>query len=319
MQAETHTKTKLKKNKNDTFIKEIIKNRWLYLLTLPGILFFIVFNYLPIVGIYTAFTDFNPLKGVFGSKFIGLQNFKYFFTSSDIFGVVFNTIFLNVLFITTGLLFQVILAIGLSELGSTTFKKVAQSFMFLPNFISWTVVSIISVALFATNEGIVNNLIAHIGLQPINFFQEPSVWPAILVLLRLWKGAGFGTVIFLATITGIDQEIYEAAKIDGANRLKMIWYITLPLLKTTTVMLLILSVGGIFAGDFGMIFALVGDNPLVRPTTDVIDTFVYRALRLNNDIGMSSAVGLVQSVLGFIMVVTANAITKKIDNDSAIF
>lgn len=322
MQAGADTKINpIKLRKKDTFFSELIKNKYLYLLTLPGILFFIIFNYLPMAGLYIAFLDYNPLAGLYGlkSEFVGLANFNFFFTSNDWLLVTFNTLLLNALFIVTGIIVQITMAIGLNEVSGKYFKRVAQSFMFLPNFLSWTVVSVFATALFATDEGVINHFISTFGIPKINFYQEAGVWPALLVFLRLWKSAGFGTVIYLSTITGIDQEMYEAARIDGASRLQSIFYITLPMLKTTTIMLFIMSVGSIFYGDFGMIYALVGDNPLLRPTTDVIDTFVYRALRLNNDIGMSSAVGLFQSVLGFIMVVSANAITKKLDKDSALF
>lgn len=305
--------------KKHSFLNEIISNKYLYILILPGLMYFVLFNYLPMVGLYIAFTDFSPLKGILGSDFVGLQNFNFFFTSSDWITVTFNTIYLNFLFITTGLLVQILMAIGLNELGSSIFKKTAQSFMFLPNFLSWTVVSVFAAAIFSTDEGLLNNIVSTFGFERINYYQEPGVWPVLLVILRLWKGVGFGTVIYLSTISGIDQEMYEAARIDGVSRLQSIFYITLPMLKTTTVMLFIMSVGGIFYGDFGMIYALIGDNPMVRSTTDVIDTFVYRALRLNNDIGMSSAIGLFQSVVGFVMVIGANGLTKKIDKESALF
>jgi putative aldouronate transport system permease protein len=308
-------------NKNRSFLKELVHNRYLYLLTLPGIVFFIVFNYLPMAGLYIAFVRYTPLAPFFGigSPFVGLHNFEFFFTSRNWLNITANTMFLNSLFIASGLVVQIILAVSLNEMTLKGVKKVTQAFMFLPNFISWTVVSVFSIALFSTNEGLINQFLRAVGGTGVNFYQTPSVWPALLVILRLWKGAGFGTVIYLATISGIDQEIYEAATIDGANRLGRIWHITLPMLRTTTAMLLILSVGGIFYGDFGMIYALVGDNPMLRSTTDVIDVFVYRALRVNNNIGMSSAVGLFQSVIGFITVVLANGIIKRLDPDSALF
>jgi putative aldouronate transport system permease protein len=311
----------IRKKKKDTFIREITKNKYLYLLTLPGILFFLIFNYLPIVGLYIAFVDYNPMAGLYGMKsaFVGLDNFKFFFTSNDWITVTINTLYLNALFIITGLVVQIFMAIGLNELGSKIFSKVAQSFMFLPNFLSWTVVSVFSFAVFSTDAGVFNQVWTAFGFEPINFYQDAGVWPALLVVLKLWKGVGFGTVIFLATIAGMDQEVFEAAKIDGATRLQLIMHITLPLLKTTTIMLLILSIGALFYGDFGMIFALIGDNPLLRPTTDVIDTFVYRALRVNNDIGMSSAIGLFQATVGFIMVITANGLAKRFSKDSNLF
>ena len=309
------------KLKTRGFIREILHNRYLYLLTLPGVLFIIIFNYLPMAGLYIAFVRYSPMEPLFGigSPFVGLKNFDFFLTSRNWITITINTLFLNSLFIASGLLVQITLAVSLNEMKSRAVKKISQAFMFLPNFISWTVVAVFALALFSTNEGIVNRFIVLMGGTRINFYQTPSVWPGLLVILRLWKTAGFGTVIYLATISGIDQEIYEAAIIDGAGRMGRIWRITVPMLKTTTAMLLLMSVGSIFYGDFGMIYALITDNPIVRSTTDIIDTFVYRALRMNNNIGMSSAVGLFQSVLGFITVVIANWVIKKLDPESALF
>lgn len=314
-------KTDARRKKKGGFFAELLLNRYLYLLALPGLVFFLIFNYLPMVGLYIAFLDFNPIAGLygFGSKFVGFDNFKFFFTSSDWLFVTFNTLFLNFLFITTGLVVQIFLAVGLNELGNKKFKRISQTFMYLPNFLSWTVISLFSMVIFGTDGGLLNNLLTALGLPGINFYQDPGLWPGLLVALRIWKGAGFGTVIFLSTISSIDHEIYEAAVIDGASRLQSIMRITIPMLRKTTVMLLILAVGWIFYGDFGMIYALVGDNPMLRSTTDVIDTFVYRALRMNNDYGMSSAVGLFQSAVGFVMVIGANAAAKMLDRDSALF
>ncbi|THF74295.1 ABC transporter permease [Cohnella fermenti] len=302
-------------------LREINVNKFLYALLLPGILFFFIFNYLPLVGLYYAFVDFNPMAGLYGfkSEFVGWYNLKFFFTSDDWIHITFNTVFLNALFIVTGLTVQMLMAIGLNELRVRFLSRTFQSLMFLPNFISWTVVAVFASAIFATDGGLLNQMLNAMGLQTFNFYQDPDVWPALLVFLRLWKGVGFGTVIYLATIAGIDQEIYEAAKIDGASRTQSILRITVPLLRPTTVMLFILSIGGIVVGDFGMIYALVGDNPLLRPTTDIIDTYVYRALRVDGNIGMSAAVSLFQSVVGFIMVLSANGLVKKMDKDSALF
>lgn len=314
-------KTDVKPRRKGGFFLELSANKYLYLLALPGLIFLLIFNYLPMVGLYIAFLDFNPIAGLFGlgSKFVGLDNFKFFFTSSDWLFVTANTLFLNFLFITTGLVVQIFLAVGLNELGNKTFKRISQTLMYLPNFLSWTVISLFSVVIFGTDGGLLNNMLTAVGLPGMNFYQNASLWPGLLVALRIWKGAGFGTVIFLSTISSIDHEIYEAATIDGASRLQSIMHITIPMLKKTTVMLLILAVGWIFYGDFGMIYALVGDNPMLRSTTDVIDTFVYRSLRMNNDYGMSSAVGLFQSAVGFVMVIGANAAAKILDRDSALF
>jgi putative aldouronate transport system permease protein len=310
----------VKRNKKSVFF-ELMKNRGLYLMVLPGVLYFLIFNYLPLTGIYYAFVDYKPMAGWFGLKstFVGLENFKYFFASGSWIKITFNTLFLNALFISTGIIVQLIMAVFLNEISNKWFKKITQSFMFLPNFLSWTVVSVFALALFGTDDGLINKIITSLGFEGIPFFQTAGVWPLILVILRLWKGVGFGTVVFLAAISGIGQDMYEAARVDGANRLQQIIYLTLPLLKTTAVVLLILSVGSIFVGDFGMIYALLGDNPLLRDTTDVIDTFVFRALRTQNDIGMSTSVGLLQSVLGIIFAVSTNYIAKKVDEDTKVF
>lgn len=304
---------------NSSFLRELIKNKYLYLLVLPGVLYFFVFAYLPMIGIVIAFQEFNPIKGLFGSKFVGFSNFKFFLSSGDWKSIAFNTLFLNFLFISTGLLAQITLSIMLSEISGKAIKKIAQSIMLLPNFLSWTVISIFSIALFSTDEGFINHVLSLFGMESVNFYQNSDIWPFLLVCLRIWKGAGWGTIIYLATITNIERDMYESAKIDGASRLQSIVYITLPMIKTTTLILVLLAVGSIFYGDFGMIYALVGDNPMLRSTTDVIDTYVYRALRVNIDIGRSSAVGLFQSVLGFIMVISANTLVKKFEKESALF
>ena len=271
------------------------------------------------LGIIMAFQNFSPIKGIFGSEFVGFQNFSFFFTSLDWVKVTWNTVFLNFLFIVTGLFFQLFFAILLSTISNKHFKKISQSFTLLPYFISWPIVGMFSVAFFASDIGIINSIMSFLGMNPINFYQNPNVWPLTLVMLRIWKSTGYGMIIYLAAIAGIDTEIYEAAKTDGATKLQRIRFITIPLLKSTTIMLLILALGKIFYGDFGMMYAIVGDNPLLLPTTDVIDTFVFRALRVYGDMGMSSAVGLYQSVVGFILVLTSNYIVRKVDNESALF
>ncbi len=310
-----------KRKKTGTFIGELIRNKGLYLMLLPGIIYFFIFNYLPLAGIYYAFVDYKPMAGWYGlkSKFVGLENFKYFFASGSWIKITVNTLYLNALFIFTGLLAQLVMAVLINEISHKWYKKTTQTFMFLPNFLSWTVVSVFALALFGTNDGLINKILEIFGMEQIAFYQNADVWPLLLVMIKLWKGVGFGTVVFLAAISGIGQEMYEAAKVDGANRLQQIVYLTVPMLKTTAVVLLILAVGSIFVGDFGMIYALLGDNPLLRDTTDVIDTFVYRALRTQNDIGMSTSVGLLQSVLGIIFAVTTNFIAKKVDADNKVF
>ncbi|PYI53342.1 ABC transporter permease [Paenibacillus flagellatus] len=302
-----------------SFVQELVRNKYLYLLTLPAVVFFFVFSYLPMFGVVIAFQDYNPIKGIFGSEFVGLRNFDFFFTSSDWLKVTFNTLYLNTLFIGFGLLAQIAFAIMISEIVWKPFQKATQSLTLLPYFISWPIVAMFAVSLFSTDSGFINRMLAAAGMDPIHFYQNPDIWPATLTLLKIWKGTGYGVIIYLATITSIDRDIYEAAKIDGASRLQAIRYITLPMLANTTILLLLLAVGHMFYGDFGMIYAIIGDNSMLYPTTDVIDTFVFRALRKYSDMSMSSAVGLYQSVVGFVLVLITNAIVRKVNKDAALF
>lgn len=298
---------------------DLKKNKLLLLLCLPAVLWFLLFAYAPLVGLLIAFEKYTPSKGIFKSQFVGLLNFKFFFGSPDFIRVTFNTLFLNALFIIATMFFSILIAIALSEIKVKWFKKVSQSVVILPYFISWTVVALLSEALLKTEGGFINNIVMFFGGEPVKFLQTASIWPALLTVLRVWQGAGYGSIVYLATITGMDQEIFEAAKVDGASRLQCIRFLTVPLLRGTAVMLFIMSVGKIFNGDFGMIYALVGTNTVLYPTTDVIDTYVYRQLVESSNMGMSSAVGLYQSVMGFIMVVITNKITKKLDAESALF
>lgn len=305
--------------KKEPFLKRFGANKFLFFMTLPGIIYFIIFAYIPMFGLIIAFQNFNPIAGFMKSKFVGLKNFEFFFGGPDWLKITANTLYLNALFIITGLVFSIIIAITLSEIGNVIFKKISQSLVILPHFMSWTVVSMFSVALLSGDRGYFNLLLKGFGMATIDFSTNPSVWPALLVILKIWQGAGFGSIVYLAAIAGIDQEIYEACRIDGASRLQSIFYITIPLLKNTAIMLLILAVGKIFYGDFGMIYALVGNNPTLYPTTDVIDTYVYRSLMQLGDMSMASAVGFYQSIVGFILVITSNAIAKKASPESAIF
>lgn len=300
-------------------IYDLKHNKFLLLMLLPGILFFVIFAYLPMLGIVIAFQDFSAARGILGSKFVGFENFRFFLGSPDSFRVTFNTLFLNALFILSSMVASMLIALMLSEIGNKYFKKGAQSLVILPRFISWAVIGLLAEAIFSSDTGFINGILTSLGKEPILFYKDASLWPGLLTIMNIWQGAGFGSIVYLAAITGIDQEIYEAARIDGASKLQSIRYITLPLLRSTAVLLLIMSVGKIFNGNFGMIYALVGNNTLLYPTTDIIDTYVYRQLMELGDLGMSSAVGLYQSVLGFIMVVIANKITRKLSPESAIF
>ncbi|MGN0163726.1 MAG: ABC transporter permease [Candidatus Ornithomonoglobus sp.] len=308
-------KTRLKEQ---GFISDICRNKALVIMLVPVLIYFIIFHYIPLFGLYLAFVDFDVTKGILGSPFVGLENFRFFFESGEWIKITRNTLGLNILFLASGLVAQVAIAVMLSEIKSKPFKKIAQSVVILPHFISWAVVALFATAILAS-DGYINQILAFFHVKPIDFYTDPSVWPVTLAIMKIWQGAGFGSIIYLATITGFDQEIYEAARVDGASRWQMIIKITIPLLKNTMIMLTIMSVGKIFYGDFGMIYAIVGNNTMLYPTTDVIDTYVYRALMQLGDMGMSAAVGFCQSVLGFIFVVGSNQLAKKFSPESAMF
>ena len=299
-------------------IKELWKNKVLYAMMLPGIVWTIIFAYVPMLGLIIAFKNFDYSLGIIKSKWIGLGNFKFLFNNKDLIQITWNTVFLNLLFLFFTTASSVVLAILFTEIKSKKVKRISQSISILPYFISWAVVSMFLQG-FLNDKGLINQLIVNMGGEKISFYSESQYWPIILIILRIWQGAGFGTVVYIATITGFDSGIFEAARIDGANKFQIIGKITLPLLKSTIILLTLMGIGNIFRGDFGMIYALVGDNSLLYKTTDVIDTYVYRALRNNPNLGFSTAVSFYQSIVGFVIVFISNKITKKFDPDSALF
>ena len=310
---------KSQKKRKPGFFHEMHKNALLYALALPAIMYALVFKYIPIAGLTIAFQDFNPLKGLFGSRLVGFDNFKFFFRGSAWLSITINTLYLNALFIITGTVTSVILAIMITELGKGMFVKINQSLMIFPHFISFVVVAMFAQAFIGTDNGYINGLLKFLGLKPISFYMSPKIWPAVLVIIKIWKEAGYGAIIYIAAIVGIDRGIYEAARIDGASRLQVIFRITIPLLKDTVILLTILNVGKIFYGDFGMIYALVGNNSLLFSTTDIIDTYVFRSVLSSGSFGMTAAIGLYQSVIGFILVVTTNQMVRRYNPDAAIF
>ncbi|MDE7045705.1 MAG: ABC transporter permease subunit [Acetatifactor sp.] len=299
-------------------VQELWKNKLLYLMTLPTIIWVLIFCYYPMYGVLIAFKDFKYKQGIWGSEWVGLKNFQFLFNYKGVGRIFFNTIFLNILFIASSTILSIILALVFVEIKNKVYNKVVQTIAIFPHFVSWTVVAMFMSGIIG-GSGILTQWIVKSGGEDPMFYNTPGWWPLILVLLKIWQGAGYGTIVYVAAITGFDQEMYEAARVDGATRLQQITRLTLPLLKTTAIMLTIMSVGKIFNGDFGMIYALVGDNASLYPTTDVIDTFVYRALRQLNNLGMSTATSFFQSIVGLILVFTTNFATKKLEPDAAIF
>ncbi|MCL6457610.1 MAG: ABC transporter permease subunit [Gorillibacterium sp.] len=308
-----------KRNGRTYKLKHLVRNPFLYLMAVPGLLFFLLFSYLPIYGIIIAFKDYDFSKGITGSKWVGFKNFNYFFTSDDFWTITRNTLVLNILFILFTTITAVLIALMLNEIRNKYFKRISQSLIFLPYFMSWIVIGMIVQSLFGGEEPLINNWLMSLGLEQVNWMFEPKLWPGILTIIKVWQGAGYLSIIYLATITGISEELYEAARIDGASKFEIMFKITLPLLTPTISIMTLLAVGKIFSGDFAMIYAIIGDNAMLYPTTDVIDTFVFRSMRQLHDFGMSSAVGLFQSVMGFMFVLVANAITRKASKESALF
>ena len=304
--------------KRKGFWGQVRKNRTLLCMLLPALLYVVIFSYIPMFGITIAFKDYNYNGGILGSPWCGFKNFEYLKISGKLWALTRNTLLYNLAFIVFGIIFEVGFAVMLSEITKKTFKKVTQAFMFLPYFISWVVVSTIMLNIFGQN-GVLSNVLAHFGIEDFSIYQQITQWPVIMVAIRIWKQTGYGTVVYLAAIAGLSQEMFEAASIDGASIWQKIRYITIPGLKPTIFIMFLLSVGNIFRGDFGMFYQLVGNNQLLLETSDVIDTFVYRSLITSPNIGMSAAAGFYQSVLCFVTIVSVNWLVKKVDPDYTLF
>lgn len=314
----------MKQKKKVSFFRDLKQNRFSYLIALPAIVYVFIFSYMAYPYLVLAFQRYDYRNTtiwdiLFHGNWCGLKNFEFFFASQNAFRVTFNTLYLNILFILTGTVMSVVLALCLNELRCKWFIKTTQSVMLFPNYISWIMVSYILLSLFSTEYGIVNSVLKSLGMQPVNWYADPKVWPPILVFMRIWKGAGMNAIIFLASITSIDSSLNEAAAIDGANRWQILKRITLPLIMPTVVIMTLLSLGKIMYGDFGMIYGLVGDNGMLYSTTDIIDTYVFRALRQVGDVSQSTAIGLFQSIIGFIMVYGTNWLARKFYPDGALY
>ncbi|HZG84138.1 MAG TPA: ABC transporter permease subunit [Paenibacillus sp.] len=301
------------------FLYEISRNRFSYLLILPAMAYVFVFSYMTYPYLLIAFQQFNYRKGILGSEWVGLRNFEFFFKSSEAAVIMWNTIKLNLLFIGFGTVFAVAIAILFNEVRSRLFQKLTQTTMIFPNFLSWIIVSYMMYGLFSTDFGLINQALEKLGAEPVNWYTKADAWPWILVGMKIWKEAGMGSIIYLAAITGIDHSLYESADIDGASRWQKIVGITLPLLAPTIAILTLLNLGKIFYGDFGMIYAIIGDNGVLYPTTDVIDTYVFRALRQIGDPSNAAAVGLFQSTVGFLLVFIANWVTRRWFKEGALY
>lgn len=306
-------------NRKKTFLQKVINNRSLIIMLLPAVVYYIIFSYIPMTGIVLAFKSFNYRDGIFRSPWVGFENFRFFFLGGKAFSVTTNTLLYNLAFMVTATTTEIIAAIFLSELRNRYFKRISQSIMFLPYFISWVVVAAFMYNIFNYEFGVLNTFLKSIGKEPVNVYLNVGIWKYILVLANLWKGVGYGSVVYLAAVMGIDREIFEAAEIDGANIFQRIRHVMIPCLVPQIVTMTLLAVGRIFRGNFGMFYQVTGNNPLLYDSTDVIDTYVFRSLMDLQEFGMASAAGLYQSVLCFIIINIVNYLVKSYNKDYALF
>lgn len=310
-------KAEVKKEKK----KNALKEYWpLYLMMLPALLYLLINNYIPMAGMVIAFKKLNFAKGIWASPWAGLKNFKFLFASRDAWVITRNTLLYNVAFILVNMVIGIAIAILITEVKNTKLKKLYQSAILLPFLMSMVILSYIVYALLSAENGLVNNSILPLfHMDPIQWYQKPKYWPAILIIANCWKGVGYGCLIYIASLIGIDPSFYEAARLDGASKWQEITKITLPSLVPTIITLLLLSIGRIFYSDFGLFYQVPMNSGVLVPTTNVIDTYVYRALIEQGNISMSSAAGVYQSLVGFCVVMLSNWIVRKVDKDQALF
>ncbi len=301
------------------FVKEFRKNHSLFVMLLPALAVTLVLQYLPMTGLVLAFKNYRFDRGVFGSDWNGLENFRYLFISGTGWLITKNTIVFNLINLITSQGLAVLCAIFITEINNKIFKKVTQSIIFLPYFISWVIVGTFVFAIFNYETGLMNHILKAVGADPVNMYGLPGAWPWIICIFNAWKWCGYNSVIYIAAITGVDAEIYEAASIDGATIFQRIRFITLPSIRPTIITMLLLQVGRIMRGDFEMFFQIVGNNGQLFNATDVIDTYVFRSLLQSSNIGMTAAASFYQSIMCFIIIMVVNTVVKKIDADYALF
>ena len=310
-------KAEVKKGKK----KNALKEYWpLYLMMLPALLYLLINNYIPMAGMVIAFKKLNFAKGIWASPWAGIKNFKFLFASKDAWIITRNTLLYNIAFILVNMVVGIAIAILITEIRNTKLKKIYQSAILLPFLMSMVILSYIVYALLSAENGLVNNSILPLfHIDSIQWYQEPKYWPVILIIANCWKGVGYGCLIYIASLIGIDPSFYEAARLDGASKWQEITKITLPSLVPTIITLLLLSIGRIFYSDFGLFYQVPMNSGVLFPTTNVIDTYVYRALIEQGNISMSSAAGVYQSLVGFCVVMLSNWIVRKVDKDQALF
>ncbi len=298
-----------------------LKKYWmLHLMALPAVIYLLIFCYAPMFGLTMTFQNFNVAKGFFGSEFVGLRNFGFLFATKDAWMITRNTVLYNIVFIVLNTTLSMGLAMLLNELYSKRFGKVVQTMLIMPYFLSMAVVAIIVYGFLSQRDGYLSKVFtAFTGERAPNWYTYRSLWPGLLIFVNAWKSVGYSSVVYMASISGISDEYYEAAVLDGASKMQQVWYVTIPHLRSIMTILLILNIGAMFRGDFGLFYNVTQNNGALYPVTDVIDTYIYRALTKLNDPCMSAAAGFYQSVVGFILIIASNAIIRKVDSDSALF
>ena len=294
-------------------------NLQLFSMSLPGIILLILFFYLPMFALILAFKDYKFSTGFFGSPWCGFENFEFFFTSGVLGRLLRNTVGLNLLFLICNTLITVVLALLLYEITNRIAIKMFQTIIFLPFIISWVAAAYALYANISDVNGIVNGILKMLGREPVMWYTEPKWWPYILLICYLWKNIGYGMIIYYANLLSIDKSYFEAAQLDGATRIQMMRYISLPFIQSVVTMFFILSLGRVFSADFGMFYYLTKNSSVLYSMTDVIDTYVYRALTVTGDVGMSTAIGLCQSVVGFMILLAANRIARRYSEGGAVF
>lgn len=296
------------------------KNLSLFLIAVPGLVYLLINNYIPMLGIFIAFKKIDYSKGIFGSPWCGFDNFKFLFQTNDAWVMIRNTVLYNLAFILLGTLFAVFIAILMSEITKYFCSKVFQAGLILPNLVSMVIVGYIVYAFLNPETGLVNNSILEaVGNKGVNWYSKAPYWPFILVIVQMWKTAGYSSIVYIASIAGIDKGLYEAARLDGAGKLRQIFSITIPQLKPFIIMMVLMSIGRLFNSDFGLFYQVPMNSGPLFSVTQTIDTYVYRGLMTYGNVGMSSAAGLFQSVIGFVLVVVANAVVRKRDAENALF
>lgn len=308
------------KTRNKQAGKRLYKYRFLYLLALPGFVYLIINNYMPMVGLVLAFKNYSFAKGILHSPWCGIHNFTYLFHSKWAKIMFRNTIGYNLLFLVLGNIFAIFVAILLGEIRNGRAKKTYQTLILIPHLVSTVLIGYLVFAFLSYKNGFINmSLLEPLGKEPVNWYTEPKYWPFILTLVQMWRSFGFQSIVYFATIIGFDKSYYEAAVVDGATTWQQISRITLPLLRPTVIILVIMALGRMFASDFGLFYQVPMNTGTLYSATTTIDTFVYRAMMQDHDVGRSLAAGFLQSILGFVVVTIANSVVRKIEPESALY